>query len=98
LTTDFVFLSLFKIIWVTFIVGIQGVLPIDPLISTGQIGDRILNNLHRVVSGLTLSNYSYILCYSLDTHVFTLIICKQMNVPTTILLTKYQEFIWVGPN
>jgi riboflavin kinase len=34
-----------------FIVGIQGVLPIDPLISTAQIGDRILNNLHRVVSG-----------------------------------------------
>ncbi|PAN28442.1 hypothetical protein PAHAL_5G152900 [Panicum hallii] len=29
---------------------IQGVLPIDPLISTAQIGDRILNNLHRVVS------------------------------------------------
>ncbi|CAL4973970.1 unnamed protein product [Urochloa decumbens] len=29
---------------------IQGVLPIDPLLSTAQIGDRILNNLHRVVS------------------------------------------------
>ncbi|KAF8766281.1 hypothetical protein HU200_007795 [Digitaria exilis] len=29
---------------------IQGVLPIDPLLSTAQIGDRILNDLHRVIS------------------------------------------------
>jgi len=42
---------------VTFIVGVQGVLPIDPLISTAQIGDRILNNLHRVVSDERTYNY-----------------------------------------
>ncbi|TKW16870.1 hypothetical protein SEVIR_5G327700v4 [Setaria viridis] len=29
---------------------VHGVLPIDPLLSTAQIGDRILNNLHRVIS------------------------------------------------
>nr|CAB3478348.1 unnamed protein product [Digitaria exilis] len=35
--------------------GIQGVLPIDPLLSTAQIGDRILNDLHRLVEFLDSS-------------------------------------------
>jgi hypothetical protein len=34
-----------------FIIGIQGVLPIDPLPSNAGIGDKIVNNLHWVISG-----------------------------------------------
>jgi hypothetical protein len=37
------------------VAGIQGALPMEPLLCNAQIGDVVLNNTHRIIAGQTPS-------------------------------------------